>query len=112
MAKSRARDLTKEVGWRRRVDRQAGSGQSVRAWCRRHRVKETAFHWWRRELARRDAEAQSPSFVPVHVTDDPLRDGDSWIEIVLMDGRRIRVMGTVDSELLTQVLEVLERRAC
>ena len=46
------------------------------------------------------------------MTDDPLRDGDSWIEIVLMDGRRIRVMGTVDSELLTQVLEVLERRAC
>ena len=112
MAKRRARDPAKEAGWRRRVDRQAASGQSVRAWCRRHRVKETAFHWWRRELARRDTEAQSPSFVPVHVTNDPLRDGDSRIEIVLTDGRRVRVAGTVNPEMLTQVLDVLERRVC
>ncbi len=40
MAKGRARDLAKEAAWRRRVDRRAESGQPVRAWCRRHRVKE------------------------------------------------------------------------
>ena len=122
MAKSRARDLAKEAAWRRRVARHAGSGQSVRAWCRRHRVKEAAFHWWRRELARRDAEASAISFVPVQVTEEPARDGDpgggdrrsgaAQIEIELTDGRRVRVTGTVDRELLTQVLDVLERRAC
>ena len=122
MAKRRARDLAKEAAWRRRVARHAGSGQSVRAWCRRHRVKEAAFHWWRRELARRDAEASAVSFVPVQVTEEPARDGDpgggdrrsgaALIEIELTDGRRVRVTGTVDRELLTQVLDVLERRAC
>ncbi len=122
MAKSRARDLTKEAAWRRRLARHADSGQSVRAWCCRHRVKEAAFHWWRRELARRDgeqsssvrrdAEATTPSFVPVHVTDDPARNGDPQIEIELTDGRRVRVTGTVNREMLTQVLDVLERRAC
>lgn len=130
MAKSRARDLTKEAAWRRRLDRHADSGQSVRAWCRRHGVKEAGFHWWRRELARRDAEqaasvrrdakAQASSFVPVHVTDDPARDDDPQIEIVLTDGRRVRVTGTVNREMLTEVLAVLtstkpveaERRAC
>ena len=112
MAKSRARDLTKEAAWRRRLAGHADSGQSVRAWCRRHRVKEAAFHWWRRELARRDAEAQAPSFVPVHVSDDGVRDDDSRIEIELTDGRRIRVTGTVNREMLTQVLDVLERRTC
>jgi len=122
MAKSKARDLAKEAAWRRRLDRHADSGQSVRAWCRRHGVKETAFHWWRRELARRDAErppsvrrdaeARGPSFVPVHVTDDPAGDTDSQIEIVLTDGRRVRVTGTVNSEMLTQVLDVLEPRVC
>jgi hypothetical protein len=75
-------------------------------------VKETGFHWWRRELARRDAEGQAPSFVPVQVIDDPLRDGDSPIEIVLTDGRRIRITGTVNRETLTEVLDILERRAC
>ena len=89
----------------------AGSGQSIRAWCRRHGVKEAAFHWWRRELARRDAEPQATSFVPVQVTDDP-RDGDGQIEIELTDGRRVRVTGTVNREMLTQVLDVLERAAC
>jgi hypothetical protein len=75
-------------------------------------VKETAFHWWRRELTRRDAEAQASSFVPVHVIDDPLRDGDSPIEIVLTDGRRIRITGTVNRETLAEVLDVLEHGAC
>ena len=122
MAKSRARDLTKEAAWRRRLARHADSGQSVRAWCRRHGVKEAVFHWWRRELARRDAEqppsvrrdaeAQPTSFVPVCLTDDPGRDGDGQIEIDLRDGRRVRVTGTVNREMLTQVLDILERRAC
>ena len=112
MAKSRARDLAKEAAWRRRVARHAGSGQSVRAWCRRHRVKEAAFHWWRRELARRDAEAQTASFVPVHLTAHPARDVDGQIEIELTDGRRVRVTGTVNREMLAQVLDVLERRVC
>lgn len=112
MAKRRARDLVKEAAWRRRVDRQAESGQSVRAWCRRHRVKETAFHWWRRELARRDAEVQAPSFVAVRVTDDAAQADDSQIEIVLTDGRRVRVTGAVNRETLTEVLDVLERRIC
>jgi len=112
MAKSRARDLTKEAAWRRRLSRHAASGQSVRAWCRQHRVTEAAFHWWRRELARRDAETRATSFVPVHVTDSPARDGDQHIEIMLTDGRRVRVTGTVNREMLTEVLDVLELRAC
>ncbi len=132
MAKGRARDLGKEAAWRRRLARHTDSGQTVRAWCRRHGLKEAAFHWWRRELSRRDAEqpfsarhgakqpssarrnaeAQATSFVPVHLIDEPARSGDGQIEIELSDGRRVRVMGTVDREMLAQVLDVLERRAC
>jgi hypothetical protein len=112
MAKGRARDLAKEAAWRGRLARHADSEQSVRAWCRRHRVKETAFHWWRRELARRDAESQATSFVPVKVIDDPDQDGHGQIDIEFTDGRRVRVTGTVNREMLTQVLDVLERRAC
>ena len=151
MDKSKARDLAKEATWRRRLARQADSGQSVRAWCREHRVTETAFYWWRRELARRDAEQPSvrprdaeqasarrpmhprdaeqrpvrprkeepassarrvakrrtASFVPVHVTDAPASDADPHIEIVLTDGPRVRVAGTVSRETLTMVLDVL-----
>jgi hypothetical protein len=65
MGKVAARDLQKEAAWRRRLGRQARSGQSVRAWCRVHGVTETAFYWWRKELARRDREDRAASFVPV-----------------------------------------------
>ena len=112
MGKSNARDLAKEAAWRRRLARQAESGQSIRAWCRRHRVTEAGFHWWRRELARRDAEEQVGSFVPVHVTDDPERNDNPEIEIVLTDGRSVRVTGTVNRQMLTEVLDILEHRAC
>jgi hypothetical protein len=129
MGKSKSRDLAKESAWRRRLARHADSGQSVRAWCRRHRVKETAFHWCRRELARRDAEqpplvrrnvdgvphhasSTDASFVPVHLADDPAPGSDPQIEIVLMDGRRVRITGPVNREMLAEVLDVLEHRAC
>ncbi len=122
MARNTARDLDKESAWRRRLNQHAGSGQSVRAWCGEHGVTETAFYWWRRELARRDTERKSSvrrdvkkrssSFVPVHVTDDRPERDDPQIEIVLTDGQCVRITGAVDQQILTDVLDVLERRAC
>jgi len=55
------RDREKEAGWRRMIRGQAGSGVSIRAWCRRHALRESAFYWWRTQLARRDAEALAPA---------------------------------------------------
>jgi hypothetical protein len=108
------RDPAKESFWRRQVSGHADSRLSVRAFCREHDLKEVAFYWWRRELARRDAEAETPSssLMPVHVTDSPVRDTDSQIEIVLTDERRVRITGPVNRQTLADVLEVLERRAC
>ena len=122
MGKVATRDLQKEAAWRRRLSRQAESGQSVRAWCRKHGVTETAFYWWRRELARRDAaqkrsarrdgERRVASFVPVQVTEEPAQNWDWRIEIVLTDGRRVRLTDPVNGQALAAVLDVLERRAC
>jgi hypothetical protein len=132
MARGAARDLQKEAAWRRRLSRHAESGQSVRAWCGKHRVTETAFYWWRKELARRDAErlpsgqrdtkGRAAAFVPVHVTAEAGRDGDqehgggrdggAQIEIVLTDGRCVRLTCPVNGQALAEVLDVLEHRAC
>jgi len=49
----RRSDPEKERYWRGLVQGQGRSGQSVREYCRRAGVKESAFYWWRRELARR-----------------------------------------------------------
>jgi len=50
---SRRRDVGKERRWKEVIRTQQGSGRSVREYCRQAGVKESAFYWWRRELARR-----------------------------------------------------------
>jgi transposase-like protein len=115
------RDLKKEAFWQRTIDQQTGSGRSVRAWCRQHGLSEANFHWWRRELARRDAEGHISScraFVPVHVTpgngvhvfpeaDPRAPETGGQIEIVLAKGCCVRVAGVVDRQMLADVLAIL-----
>jgi hypothetical protein len=36
--------------WRRRIDDQRSSGQSVRAWCKANDARECSFYWWRARL--------------------------------------------------------------
>ena len=56
---SRRSDPEKERYWRELVRRQQRSGQSVREYCRGAGVKESAFYWWRRELAGRSMSSGS-----------------------------------------------------
>jgi hypothetical protein len=106
-----ARNRKKESMWRRHLEAQAGSGQSVRSYCIRRGLREHRLYWWRRELGRRDAEKSSaassaqPAFVPVTVAAHVPACGR--IEIVLRDGRRVRVTGPVDRQMLADVLAVL-----
>lgn len=77
------RDPKRERFWRETLRRQKGGGLTVRAFCARERLAETAFHAWRRILRERDAErrpapvpaapAPAPAFVPVAVREAPRR---------------------------------------
>jgi len=74
----------RERRWRETFERFARSGLNVRAFCRQESLPESAFYFWRRELARRDDErpgqpksrrprtsrcqAKLPEFLPVQVT--------------------------------------------
>ncbi len=106
MARGTRRDFKKEEFWRGRLGAQAGSGLSVRAWCRRHGVRESAFYWWRTRLARR-AAAASPSFAPVHVVADTAAVAVGRIEIELPGDRRVHVIGLVERRALAEVLAAL-----
>jgi transposase-like protein len=105
-----ARKRMTQAGWRRHIKEQAHSGLSIAAYCRRHGLREHGYYWWRRELARRDAD-QPAAFVPVTVATQPaVPIEEGRIEIVLPDGRRVRVMGLVDKGMLADVLAVLAVR--
>jgi hypothetical protein len=68
------RDLKKERRWRDVLARQAASGLSARAFCRREKIAESAFHFWRRTIRERDAETKpaspAPRFVPAFIAEE------------------------------------------
>ena len=104
MARNGRRDEGKEVFWRRMLRDQARGGLTVRDWCRRHRLQEPTFYWWRKQLAQRDAEM---TLVPVRVVEDRSAEHGGRIEIVLPDQRRVQVIGRVDRGALADVPAVL-----
>ena len=126
----RPRDLAKERLWRSIIRRQQQSDLPVHAFCRNEGVKVGNFHWWRRELNRRDREKTGPlpdssikqpaeqpagpAFLPVRVIDAGLalpRPAPP-IEIVLPAGSTVRVAPGFDPRTLGQVLAVLEGHPC
>ena len=91
------------------------SGLGIREFCRRRRVRESAFWFWKKELPERLRRRQEhrraapakPSFriLPVRVVEKsppvvPLE--------VLSGGRTLRIPGDFDPALLRKVLAVLE----
>jgi hypothetical protein len=127
----------------------------VRAFGRNADVPESAFYFWRRELARRgrradvsggtlsqasghraDAESgtlsqrsplppvarsssqvvsrdsRKPSFLPVRVVDAGGSEAGRGVEILLAEGRIVRVPPGFDRQTLAEVLALLEARPC
>ena len=111
MAPGRARDEGKERQCRRRINQWRASGLSVRAFCAQHGLTQASFYTWRRVLQRRATE--QPAFVPVQVVADATPAGQaSALEVVLADGRTVRVAPGFDAATLRQLLAVLEGRPC
>lgn len=119
------RDADKERFWQGCVSRWRSSGLSVREFCRREALSEPSFYSWRRELARREQNQAVPrrrsrprlralqkpaTFVPVQIIAPP--STNSAVEIILPDGRRVRLRPGFDRLTLEAVLDILERRSC
>src|SRR3954452_14300933 len=110
MAPGRGRDERKERQWQRWIGEWQASGLSVRAFCQRRGLTIVSFYAWRRVLQRRDAERAA--FVPVQVVADAVPTQTSALEVVLTNGRTVRVAPGFDAATLRQLLAVLEGRPC
>ena len=110
MAPGRARDEEKQRQWRHWIAEWRASGLSVRAFCDRRGLATPSFYHWRRVLERRAAE--EPAFVPVRVEADAVPTQASALEVVLTDGRAVRIAPGFDAATLRRLLAVLEGRPC
>ena len=105
MAPGRARDERKEQQWRRWIGEWRASGLSVRAFCDRRGLATPSFYSWRRVLQQRAAE--QAAFVPVQVVADAPPAPASALELVLADGRVVRVAPGFDAASLRRLLAAL-----
>jgi hypothetical protein len=109
MAKTQ-RDSGRERRWRAVVARQAKSGLTVRAFCRQEKLRETAFYFWRRTIAERDAMrsvAAAPAFVPVVLSARGVAS-PTEIAIDLRGGRTLRLRDSIPPDRLAAIVVALE----
>ena len=108
-------DMEKARFWRKAVQDGARSGLSIREFCHQRKLHESQFYWWQRHLTavkpapeprKRDGGA---SFALVGGEAGTL---DAGIELVLGDGRRLRISRGVDQATLRSVLAALDEPGC
>ena len=105
----RQRDPAKEAFWRDVLRRFAASGLSVRAFCKRERLTESAFYAWRRTIGERnDAANSGPAFVPAVMTTQLC--SESSIAIELAGGCVLRLAGPSSTEQLADLVIALQTR--
>ena len=134
MPRGHRRDPKRERFWRRTIKDWAGSRETIRGFCAKQGLTDTAFHAWRRELRKRDGEGRGAAgngaaararskagrrrgraparvrFLPVRVA-AAIDAGPVSVEIE-RDGTTVRLRGAVDPEILAQVLEAVRRASC
>ncbi len=95
--------------WERIIREAARSGISVSQFCRQRNLTQNQFYWWRRRLgegglSEANHDKSQASFALV--TDQP-GTLEAGIELVLGDGRRLRIAKGADEETLRAVLLAL-----
>ena len=96
--------------WQRLVSEQERSGQTVAAFCRERKLGASHFFWWKKRL-RASAAAKFVEVQLAAVAPAPGAIGDRRVEVVLRNGRSLRVGPGFDRELVRTLAAVLESAA-
>jgi hypothetical protein len=117
MSKRSHRSVEKESFWRSQLGRQSFSGESIRGYCRRRGLSEASFHFWRREIASRDHQADRASgskatgLIAVEIVGDPSPGSTAMptLEVECPGGAVIRLREDVSTDVLQRVIRACQR---
>jgi len=113
--------------WREVIREQEASGLSIAGFCRQRGLGQASFYNWRAKLRHQDDPAipQTAKFVPIELSAMPpgqgamdhpattpaTADRDDF-EVLLGNGRSVRVPARFDPQTLRDLLDVLEKLPC
>lgn len=113
MARTRKRRAKRSAEeWSALIAEWRRSGKTAAAFAEEHDLCRSSLYGWASKL-RDEVERQREAFVPIRVVggrrEEPEQGARPCIELVTRSGRMLRVVGPVDAEALSAVLEVAER---
>lgn len=95
--------------WRRVIERQRASGESIVGFCAREKLSPASFHAWKRRLrqARHETgqKATEQALVPVQIVGDP-QSGFGKLEVQWPGGVVLRIQG-FDAQTIGAVVAAL-----
>jgi transposase-like protein len=101
------RDPAKEALWRKRLKRFTSSGLSVREFCKREGVTESAFYAWRRTIGERDEPGNSePAFVPAVINREA--EHDEPLVLKMTGGVALHVPPATPAERVAELVRALQ----
>ena len=97
--------------WRHHIESYLRGSLSRREYCEAHGLKASTFDYWRRRLRQNDSAPGTPAVNVVRVDLEPLAPAppSASLEVVLGNGRCIRVANDFDPSTLARVVTTLER---
>ncbi len=121
--KSTKRDPNREACWRSTIEKQLQSGLTVREFCKQEKLIETSFHYWKREITKRDRQqngqpkkkpvskqkkkpVSKPAFIPIPL--EPVLPLQPQIEIAYASGTTVRITAGCDEKTLSTILEAMK----
>jgi transposase-like protein len=129
MSKRGERSAEKSEFWKLVVAEWQESEISVREFCKNNGLSEPSFYYWRRELKKRENEAdggalqrvskkpskdigQTPVFIPISLKPEtgPQPEAQSDIEVIVGQ-HSVRIQPGFDSETLSRVLAVIGKES-
>jgi hypothetical protein len=110
LARAAASSYWTEAEARGVLEAQEASGLSLGEFARRHGLRTQRLRWWKSRLGK---EREELSFVPVRVAEPPVASKpaggeEARLEVVLANGRTLRVGPGFDEQALVRLVRALE----
>lgn len=107
---NKLRDPVKEAYWRKTLQRYASSGLSVREFCKRENVTESAFYAWRRTIGERDEAGNSgPAFLPAVINREA--EHDESLVLKLAGDLELRLSQSTPADRVMELVRALQSPA-